>query len=91
VLNAERRIGLLRLAWRVLRKGAGEVSELDLLTVESATVKTVRHRLQVALDGEVVLLESPLEYRIRPSDLRVHVPASTSACDPLPTSPSSTR
>lgn len=85
VLSAERRIGLLRLAWHVLRKGGEEVKELDLLTVEKATVETVRHRLQVALDGEVVLLESPLEYRIRPADLRVHVPASTSACDPLST------
>lgn len=85
VLSAERRIGLLRLAWQVLLKGVDEVKELDLLTVEQATIETVRHRLQVALDGEVVALESPLEYRIRPADLRVHVPVTTSACEPLPT------
>lgn len=91
VLNAERRIGLLRLAWQVVRKGVDEVRELDLLTVEQATIETLRHRLQVALDGEVVPLESPLEYRIRPAALRVHVPASASACDPLPTRTSSTR
>jgi diacylglycerol kinase family enzyme len=91
VLSAERRIGLLRLAWQVLRRGVNEVKELDLLTVEQATVETLRRRLQVALDGEVVPLESPLVYRIRPAALRVHVPASTSACDPLPTRPSSIR
>jgi diacylglycerol kinase family enzyme len=83
VLNAERRTGLLRLAWQVLRKGAEQVRELDLLTVESATIETLRHRLQVALDGEVVVLEAPLEYRIRPMALRVRVPAATSACNPL--------
>jgi diacylglycerol kinase family enzyme len=38
----------------------------------------------VALDGEVVMLESPLEYRIRPAALQVYVPADTSACKPLP-------
>jgi diacylglycerol kinase family enzyme len=91
VLNAERRVGLLRLAWQVLREGADQVRELDLLTVEQATIETRRRRLQVALDGEVVPLESPLQYRIRPQTLRVHVPAATSACDPSPTRPSSTR
>jgi diacylglycerol kinase family enzyme len=91
VLNAERRIGLLRLAWQVVRRGVDEVKELDLLTVEQATIETLRRHLPVALDGEVVSLEPPLRYRIRPAALRVHVPASTLACDPLPTGPSSTR
>jgi diacylglycerol kinase family enzyme len=87
VLNAERRVGLLQLAWQVVRKGAEQVKELDLLTVENATIETRRRRLQVALDGEVVQLESPLEYRIKTGALRVLVPATTSACDPLASSP----
>jgi diacylglycerol kinase family enzyme len=91
VLNAERRVGLLRLAWQVVRKGAEEVKELDLLTVENATIETRRRGLQIALDGEVVPLQSPLEYRIRPAALRVHVPLTASACDPLPRGPSSSR
>lgn len=84
VLSTERRVGLLRLGWQVLRKGAEEVKELDLLTVEKATIETRRSRLQVALDGEVVRLESPLEYQIRPAALRVHVPETASACNPVP-------
>ena len=60
-----------------------QVKELDLITVEEATVETRRARLQVAADGEVFTLTSPLEYRIRPAALRVCVPAETSACDPL--------
>jgi diacylglycerol kinase family enzyme len=91
VVNAERRIGLLRLAWQVLLKGADAVDELDLLTVESATIETRSRRLQVALDGEVVPLESPLVYRIRPAALAVHVPPATSACDPQTLVPSSSR
>ena len=83
VLNAERRPGLLRLAWEVLLKGAEQAKEIDLVTVEEATIETRRHRLQVATDGEVFSMESPLRYRIRPGELRVHVPATTSACNPM--------
>jgi diacylglycerol kinase family enzyme len=82
VSNAERRVGLLQLAWQVVRKGVDQVKELDLLTVEEAIVETRRRRLQVAIDGEVVALESPLDYRVIPAGLRVHVPASASACYP---------
>jgi diacylglycerol kinase family enzyme len=91
ILNAERRIGLIRLAWQVLLKGVDQVKELDLLTVAATTIETRRPRLQVALDGEVVTLTSPLEYRIRPAALRVHVPAAASACDPGSSKPSSIR
>jgi len=91
VLNGERRLGLLRLALQVVSKGVDDVKELDLLTVEETTVETRRRHLQVALDGEVIPLESPLDYRIRPATLRVHVPPSTSACYPHGTGTSSTR
>src|SRR5918997_5600429 len=82
VLNAERRPGLLRLAGGMLIRGGGQVGEVDMLMVQEATVETRRSRLQVALDGEVMVLDSPLEYRIRPKALRVHMPAEASACYP---------
>jgi diacylglycerol kinase family enzyme len=88
VLNAERRVGLLRLGWQVLIKGLDRVKELDLLTGTDATVETTRPQMQVALDGEVLMLESPLEYRIRPAALEVHVPPAASACDPSTRAPS---
>ena len=84
VLNAERRTGLLRLAWQVFRRGVDEVKELDLLSVEETTIETRRAHLQVALDGEVVPMVSPLAYRVRPAALRVHVPSGASACYPHP-------
>jgi diacylglycerol kinase family enzyme len=82
VLNAERRAGLLRLAGKVLLKGAEKTQELDLIMAQSVTIETRRPRPQVALDGEVVPLSSPLSYRIRPASLRVYVPLTTSACQP---------
>ena len=91
VLNAGGRMGLLQLALGVVVKGAAEVEELDLFTVEDVTVETRRRRLQVALDGEVATMESPLRYRIQPAALQVHVPRSTSACHPLMERPSSSR
>jgi diacylglycerol kinase family enzyme len=84
VMNAERRRGLLGLAWSVVLKGADQVQELELLTVPEATIETRRTRIQVALDGEVVTLDSPLRYRIRPAALPVLVPADAGACDPHP-------
>jgi diacylglycerol kinase family enzyme len=91
VLNAEQRPGLLRLAWQVLLQGAERVKEVDLITLEEATVETRRSRPQVAADGEVFSLQSPLRYRIRPEALRVYVPQEATACYPHPTRASSTR
>ncbi len=91
VLNAERRPGLLRLAWDVWLKGAERAKEVDLITVEEATVETRRPRPQVATDGEVFSLQSPLRYRIKPEALRVYVPQEATACYPHPPPTSSTR
>jgi diacylglycerol kinase family enzyme len=91
VLNAERRESLLRLGLQVLLRGAEQVKELDLLNVEDATIETKRPRLQVALDGEVIALESPLKYRTRPAALQVMVPETSTACHPVQPGASSSR
>jgi diacylglycerol kinase family enzyme len=74
VMNASGRPGLLRLAWQVFWRGADRVRELDLLLVDEAIVETRRRTLQVALDGEVIALNSPLRYRSLPAAIRVTVP-----------------
>lgn len=74
VMDASHRPSLLRLGWEVFRKGAEQVRELDLLHVTEAVLETPRHQLRVALDGEVVVLDSPLEFRSRPGALRVVTP-----------------
>jgi len=66
--------GLLRAAWQVI---AGKVEEGDALNtfeVAEATVDLRSERVPVALDGEVVPLTTPLQYRVRPRALRVLVP-----------------
>jgi diacylglycerol kinase family enzyme len=50
------------------------VRELDLMLLEEAAVETRRHTLRVALDGEVIVLASPLHYRSLPQAVRVTVP-----------------
>jgi diacylglycerol kinase family enzyme len=74
VMRGSRRSGILGLAWRVMWRGADQVDELELLKVIEAEVETRRRRLQVSLDGEVAVMESPLTYRSRPAVLRVLCP-----------------
>ena len=73
-MHASLRRSLLVLAWQVLWRGVEQVRELELFLVSEATVETRRRRLQVALDGEVAVLASPLEYRILPLALAVMGP-----------------
>lgn len=75
VMNAPRRRSLLLLGWKVMLRGVDRVRELELLTVEEALVETRRVALRVALDGEVMVMETPLRYRILPGALRVLSPA----------------
>jgi diacylglycerol kinase family enzyme len=74
VMKASERLGLLRLGLEVMTRGVDQVPELDLLRVTESKVETRRRRLQVALDGEVRVLASPLDYRSRPGALRVLAP-----------------
>jgi diacylglycerol kinase family enzyme len=74
VMDASHRPSLLRLGWEVFRHGAEQARELDLLHTTEAVLETPRRELRVALDGEVVVLASPLEFRSRPGALRVLVP-----------------
>jgi diacylglycerol kinase family enzyme len=74
LMNAGGRPGLLHLAWQVFWRGADQVRELDLLLVKEIVIETRRRTLQVAIDGEVVVLPSPLRYRCMPGAVRVTVP-----------------
>lgn len=74
VMRGSHRSKVLGLALRVLFRGAHRVDELELLKVAEADIETRRRRLQVALDGEVAVLESPLSYRARPAALQVMTP-----------------
>jgi YegS/Rv2252/BmrU family lipid kinase len=76
IMNAPRRVSLLGLAWDVLTRGPDQAKELDLFRVSEAAVETRRPRLQVALDGEVRMLRTPLRYRSHPLALRLMAPVA---------------
>jgi diacylglycerol kinase family enzyme len=66
---------LLALAIEAL---SGFVRDADLAAFETdqTEVRVLRAQVQVATDGEVSVMQTPLHYRIRPGALRVIVPAS---------------
>jgi diacylglycerol kinase family enzyme len=78
VYTAQRvgRAGLVRLAFLALMGRLQEAEELDVLRPKKIWIKTRRRRIQVALDGEVNLMATPLHYRTLPGALRVIVPTA---------------
>lgn len=72
------RWGLIGLALRALIGRLHQAADFDALSVEAAEISTRRKALHVAVDGEVVLMDTPLHYRIRKRDLRVIVPQQVS-------------
>jgi diacylglycerol kinase family enzyme len=68
------RFGLLRLALRALLRRLRQARDFDVLTARALVVRTPHRHVRVATDGEVSVMEPPLEYRIRPGALRVIVP-----------------
>lgn len=75
VVQRQRRWHLLRLVWRML--GRGDVAEhLEVIRAEAVTIEARHRRVLVTIDGELVQLRAPLNYRIRPLALTVLVPAT---------------
>ena len=69
------RLGLLRFAIRALFGGLRNEKDFAALCTEEVMVETRRRRrLNVAIDGEVAVMSTPLHYRVRPGALRVLVP-----------------
>ena len=61
----------------VMRALAGRLDSADgfeALTARKVRIETGQHRIAVATDGEVQMMETPLEYRMRSRALRVIVP-----------------
>lgn len=70
------RLGLIRLALGALLGGLRQDRDYVAFTTTSMWIGTRHEHLRVALDGEVVTMEPPLHYRIRPGALRILVPAN---------------
>jgi diacylglycerol kinase family enzyme len=73
------RFGLLQLAFMALFRRLDQARDFDMLTARDFVVKTHHAHLRVATDGEVTMMETPLQYRVRPASLRVIVPPQQEA------------
>jgi YegS/Rv2252/BmrU family lipid kinase len=68
------RLALFALALRALFGRLKQATDFEALTTRTLRIETRHQRLPVATDGEVHVLDMPLEYRARPAALRVIVP-----------------
>jgi YegS/Rv2252/BmrU family lipid kinase len=68
------RAGLLELALRAILGRLRQADDFIALRAGNLRVETPHKRLLVATDGEVSIMETPLEYHIRPRSLNVVVP-----------------
>lgn len=75
IVQRRGRWGLLGLALRALFGRLHQAKDFDALTAQNIVVETRHRSLHVATDGEVTVMDTPLEYNIRPRALTVIVPA----------------
>ena len=71
------RLGLLRLAFRALSKRLRKAEDFIALTTTEILVETRHRSVRVATDGEVTIMQTPLQYRVLPGVLSVLVPEET--------------
>jgi diacylglycerol kinase family enzyme len=72
-----RRLSRWTSAWSSIESFFGKVdipSDYERMDIEQCTVDAPRKSLLVTVDGELVILQTPLSYRIRPGLLRLLVP-----------------
>jgi YegS/Rv2252/BmrU family lipid kinase len=70
----ERRGGLLMLALRALFGRLHQSKDFDAFCAPDLLIESRHGHMQVAIDGEVMMMSTPLRYRVRPGALRVIVP-----------------
>ena len=72
------RLGLIRLVLRALLGILDKEKDFVALSTEEIWLETRHRQVRVAVDGEVLVMQPPLHYRVRPLSLRVLVPQDTS-------------
>lgn len=76
VANAQTRWGIVKLTFRAMLGWLQQARDFDTFCLSSCLIETRRGKLHVAVDGEVIELRAPLEYRVRPASLRVCLPVA---------------
>jgi diacylglycerol kinase family enzyme len=76
VVEAVQRRALFRLLLRAVIADAEQAQGLVEWSAERFSVESAYRRIHAAVDGEPAVLDSPLEFEIRPRSLRVLLPAA---------------
>ena len=74
VMRGTGRWGLTRVALSAVAGRLGPQKYFDAICTRELRIETKRRRIPVALDGELAVMESPLEFRSRPGALLVIAP-----------------
>ena len=77
-LHRSGRWGVTLLLFHTLFGRLRQWKDFEEVNTDSITIQTRRRKLQVAFDGEVRKMETPLHYRILPKALKVIVPGEVS-------------
>ncbi len=73
------RWGVVRLVLHTLFGTLDKMEEFEQLNVDELSIDTRQRHVLVAYDGEVRLMETPLNYRILPRELKVIVPGENAS------------
>ncbi len=84
MVRSTSRVRLFWLMVRALLSRLDAARDFEAHAVREVTVRTGKRRLVVALDGEVVSMTPPLQYRIRPRALPILVTAAARDANPEP-------
>lgn len=78
VLRPKSAFGLLWLGLRALFGIGSHAQDFDAFEAADFRVEAQQQRIEVATDGEVATMDTPIRYRVRPKSLRVMAPPSDS-------------
>jgi diacylglycerol kinase family enzyme len=74
VANAQTRWGLVKLTMRAMLGWLEQSRDFEALSLTNCLIESRRALIHVAVDGEVIQLKPPLQYRVRAGALRVCLP-----------------
>ena len=79
VARSHRRLSMIWLFIRAMFNSLDQAKNFEAMALSEVTIDTHRHSARVSIDGEVTDMRPPLRYKVRPTGLRVLVPAKTEA------------
>lgn len=69
------RLGVITLLFKTVFGGLKQWRDFEVVKTQSITIRSRKKQLYTAFDGEVELIETPLQYKVLPNALKVITPA----------------